>query len=71
MAEAGLAPRADLPTHSPDELMKRFGNLPLVHQPGEQWMDDSGSDIPGVLIARVSGQSLEAFFRKRILTRSA
>jgi CubicO group peptidase (beta-lactamase class C family) len=29
-------------------------------------MYDSGSDILGVLIARVSGQSLETFFRERI-----
>lgn len=66
MAEAGLAPSANLPTHPPDELMKRFGSLPLLHQPGEKWMYDSGSDILGVLIARASGQSLEAFCRERI-----
>jgi CubicO group peptidase (beta-lactamase class C family) len=46
--------------------MKRFGNLPLVHQPGERWMYHSGSDILGVLIARVTGRSLEAFLRERI-----
>ena len=36
MAEAGVAPGPPLPTHAPDELMKRFGSLPLVHQPGER-----------------------------------
>ena len=36
MAEAGVAPGPTLPTHPPDELMKRFGGLPLVHQPGEK-----------------------------------
>jgi CubicO group peptidase (beta-lactamase class C family) len=36
MAEVGVAPGPTLPTHAPDELMKRFGSLPLVHQPGER-----------------------------------
>jgi CubicO group peptidase (beta-lactamase class C family) len=61
-----VAPGPNLPAHAPDELMKRFGNLPLVHQPGERWMYHSGSDILGVLIARVTGRSLEAFLRERI-----
>jgi CubicO group peptidase (beta-lactamase class C family) len=38
MAEAGVAPGPFLPTHAPDELMKRYGGLPLVHQPGERWL---------------------------------
>jgi CubicO group peptidase (beta-lactamase class C family) len=36
MAEAGVAPGPILPAQTPDELMKRFGSLPLVHQPGER-----------------------------------
>jgi CubicO group peptidase (beta-lactamase class C family) len=66
MAEAGVAPGPTLPTHAPDELMKRFGSLPLVHQPGERWLYNSGSDILGVLISRVAGTSLEEFLRERI-----
>ena len=46
--------------------MKRFGSLPLLHQPGEKWMYHSGSDILGVLIARSTGQKLGAFFHERI-----
>jgi CubicO group peptidase (beta-lactamase class C family) len=66
MAEAGVAPGPNLPSHGPDEMMKRFGSLPLLHQPGEKWMYHSGSDILGVLIARATGRKLEAFFRERI-----
>jgi CubicO group peptidase (beta-lactamase class C family) len=66
MAEAGVAPGPTLPEHAPDELMKRYGNLPLVHQPGEKWLYNSGSDILGVLISRVAGTSLEEFLRERI-----
>jgi CubicO group peptidase (beta-lactamase class C family) len=37
-----------------------------VHQPGERWLYDSGSDILGVLISRTTGKSLEEFLRERI-----
>jgi CubicO group peptidase (beta-lactamase class C family) len=66
MAEAGIAPGPNLPGHPPDELMKRFASIPLLHQPGEQWMYHSGSDILGVLIARASDETLETFLRARI-----
>jgi hypothetical protein len=36
----------------PDEVIKRYGALPLAHQPGEQWLYNSGSDIMGIMIAR-------------------
>jgi CubicO group peptidase (beta-lactamase class C family)/extradiol dioxygenase family protein len=67
MDEAGVAPGPDLPSLAPDEWMKRLGDLPLVHQPGEKWMYDTGSDVLGVLISRATGQELETFFRERIL----
>jgi CubicO group peptidase (beta-lactamase class C family) len=38
----------------------------LIHEPGERWLYNSGSDILGVLIARASGQPFEAFLRERI-----
>jgi CubicO group peptidase (beta-lactamase class C family) len=50
----------------PDEWMRRLGALPLMYQPGERWAYNTGSDVLGVLIARVSGQSLETFFRERL-----
>jgi CubicO group peptidase (beta-lactamase class C family) len=66
MAEAGVGPGPALPAHAPDELMKCFGSLPLVHQPGERWLYDSGSDILGVLISRATGMNLEDYLRQRI-----
>jgi CubicO group peptidase (beta-lactamase class C family) len=66
MAEAGVAPGPALPAQAPDELMERFGGLPLVHQPGAKWLYNSGSDILGVLISRAAGTSLEEFLRERI-----
>ncbi|SKA09837.1 CubicO group peptidase, beta-lactamase class C family [Enhydrobacter aerosaccus] len=64
--ELGVAPGPWQPNFSADEFMKRLGRLPLIHQPGERWLYHTGSDILGVLIARVSGQTLEAFFQERL-----
>lgn len=51
---------------APETWMRGLGALPLMHQPGEQWMYDIGLDVLGVLIARVSGQTLDKFMSERI-----
>jgi CubicO group peptidase (beta-lactamase class C family) len=51
----------------PDEWLRRLGTLPLMHQPGERWMYNTGSDVLGALVARASGRPLEPFLRERIL----
>ena len=66
MREAGVEPNPVLPTSSPDEYMKRLGSLPLAYQPGERWLYHTGSEVLGVLIARVSGQSLGAFLQDHL-----
>jgi CubicO group peptidase (beta-lactamase class C family) len=38
MTDAGVAPGPNVPSLSPNEFMRRFSNLPLVHQPGERWL---------------------------------
>src|SRR5580692_9729273 len=37
-----------------------------MHQPGERWVYDTGSDVLGVLIARAANQPLETFLSERI-----
>ena len=67
MARGGRRPGAEPARRTaPDELMRRLGSLPLLHQPGERWLYHTGSDVLGVLIARASGQPLETFLRERI-----
>jgi CubicO group peptidase (beta-lactamase class C family) len=51
---------------APDEWMRRLGSLPLMHQPGEKWMYNTGSDVLSVLIARASGQAFETFLQERL-----
>ena len=51
---------------APDEWIRRLGTLPLMYQPGERWMYNTGSDVLGVLIERASGQPFETFLKERI-----
>jgi len=62
-----IAPKPPTP-HAPDEWIRRLGTLPLMHQPGEKWMYNTGSDVLGVIIARASGKPFETFLRERIFT---
>lgn len=64
--QIGMGPPSPSAVPEPDEWLRRLGTLPLMHQPGEKWMYNTGSDVLGVLIARASGQPMEAFLRERI-----
>jgi CubicO group peptidase (beta-lactamase class C family) len=59
-------PPRPLELPAPDEWMRGLGELPLMHQPGEGWMYNTGSDILGVLVARAAGQPFERFLEERI-----
>jgi CubicO group peptidase (beta-lactamase class C family) len=64
--QIGMGPPNPSTLPAPDEWMRRLGRLPLMHQPGEHWLYNTGSDVLGVLIARASGQLLETFLRERL-----
>ena len=49
-----------------EEFVIELGKRPLRQQPGERWMYGASTDVLGRLIEAVSGQSLDAFFQKRI-----
>jgi CubicO group peptidase (beta-lactamase class C family) len=49
-----------------EEWLQKLGSLPWMAQPGERWLYHVSSDVFGVLISRVSGQSLGTFMRQRI-----
>ncbi len=62
----GDGPPRPLDPPPPDEWLRRLGTLPLMAQPGEQWLYNVSADVLGVLIARVSGKTLGEFMRERI-----
>ncbi len=51
---------------APDEWMRRFATLPLMHQPGERWMYNTSAEVLGVLVARASGKAFDRFLEERI-----
>ncbi|MGY0637864.1 MAG: serine hydrolase domain-containing protein [Paraglaciecola chathamensis] len=47
-------------------LLKEVAKLPLNHQPGSKWNYSIGTDIIGILVERLSGQTLGAYFEQHI-----
>ncbi|MFN8474595.1 MAG: serine hydrolase domain-containing protein [Anaerolineae bacterium] len=45
----------------------RLGHLPLAGQPGARWQYSFSTDVLGHLVEVLSGQTLDVFFRERIL----
>ncbi len=66
MAERELAPSANIFSHSQEEYLRRIGELPLIHQPGERWLYHTGLDVAGILVARASGMRFGEFLAERI-----
>ena len=67
--EAGLAtigpPQPD-DFVDPDTWIARFGELPLLAQPGERWLYNTGAHVLSVLCARAVGTSYDEVLRTRI-----
>src|SRR6266851_2345051 len=78
---AGLASGSGGPTlalvkslsRKPEDVLadhiRKLAELPLNFQPGAAWEYGPATDVLGRLVEVVSGQSLDAFFRERILGR--
>jgi len=49
-----------------DGWMAALGSLPLMYQPGEQWLYNTSGQVLGVLLARAAGTDLETVMRERI-----
>jgi CubicO group peptidase (beta-lactamase class C family) len=51
----------------PDTWMARLGELPLLAQPGERWLYQTGSQVLGVLASRAVAAPFEDVLRDRVL----
>lgn len=71
--EKGLGPAAGAGWYTADKdepvcvTMERLGTLPFVAQPGEAWVYGYNTDVLGCIVEKVSGMSLDAYLRERIL----
>lgn len=64
--ELRLGPPDPRTPHDPDEWIRRFGTLPLMRQPGENWQYNTGTLVLGVLVARAAGKPLGDVLRERL-----
>ncbi len=48
------------------EFIAKLAKIPLVYQPGEEWVYSVSVDIQGYLVEKLSGQSLPEFMRMQI-----
>ncbi len=48
------------------DMVKKLGNIPLVHEPGEKWTYGVSVDVLGYLVEVISGMPFEGFLQTRI-----
>jgi CubicO group peptidase (beta-lactamase class C family) len=65
---ATLGPPQPATTPDPDTWIARLGELPLLAQPGERWLYQSGSQVLGVLAGRAAGAPFEDVLRSRVFS---
>lgn len=51
---------------SPEEYLRALADIPLEFSPGEAWNYSVSTDVLGIVVERISGQSLDAFFAQNI-----
>ncbi|HEY2771199.1 MAG TPA: serine hydrolase domain-containing protein [Solirubrobacteraceae bacterium] len=51
----------------PDTWIANLGSLPLIAQPGERWLYNTGASVLGVLLARATGEPFSDVLRTRVL----
>jgi CubicO group peptidase (beta-lactamase class C family) len=52
--------------HDVDSWIAALGSLPLMYQPGAQWLYNTASQVLGVLLARATGDPIGTVMRDRI-----
>ena len=55
-------------TPDPDTWLARLGELPLLAQPGDRWLYQTGSQVLGVLVSRLCDAPFEDVLRERVLS---
>ncbi|MDQ6855989.1 MAG: beta-lactamase family protein, partial [Candidatus Dormibacteraeota bacterium] len=64
---ATFGPPQPLNTPDPDTWLARLGELPLLAQPGERWLYQTGMQVLGVLVSRAAGAPFDQVMREQLL----
>lgn len=54
-----------------DELVSRIASVPLMREPGAEWHYSIASDLQGVIIERLTGETLHDFLKRELFDRLA
>jgi CubicO group peptidase (beta-lactamase class C family) len=65
-AKAGIKPGFGNDKMVLADVINKLAVLPLVHQPGERFTYGLNMDVLGYLVEKLSGKSLDQFFKERI-----
>lgn len=65
-AQLKQGPPAPQQPGAPDAWMRALATIPLLRQPGEAWLYNTGSDILGVLVSRAANLSFDDVLAERI-----
>ena len=65
---ATFGPPQPATTPDPDTWMARLGELPLLAQPGERWLYQSGAQVLGVLASRAAGIPFADVLHEQLFT---
>jgi len=49
------------------DVVAKMAKLPMAAQPGEAWVYGYNTDILGVVVEKLSGKSLDVFFKERLI----
>jgi len=49
-----------------EDMANKLGKIPLLNQPGTKWHYSLSTDVLGYLVEKISGQSLDNFFKQKI-----
>jgi CubicO group peptidase (beta-lactamase class C family) len=63
---ATLGPPNPAGQPDPDTWIAALGSLPLLAQPGERWLYNTGAGVLGVLLARAAGEPFGEVLRSRV-----
>jgi CubicO group peptidase (beta-lactamase class C family) len=64
---ATIGPPDPVEQPDPDTWIAGLGSLPLMAQPGERWLYNTGASVLGVVCARAAGESFADVLRSRVL----
>jgi CubicO group peptidase (beta-lactamase class C family) len=53
-------------TNDASSYLTKLAKIPLAYEPGTQWQYSIAMDLEGIIIARLSGKSLQAFMKAEI-----